>query len=222
MKINHTSLRHSRMKSQDGMVLLLCLVFLTALTMLGLSASTEAILQNKLSTNLHESEHARQSALSALSWAEDWLLKQDGNPPETCGSACTGLKLHAGGNVLANPETKDLAWWREQGIEAGIDPLTGAGISSMTTSSFDPPFWIIELVHEIPANESGAADLQTWYRITVRGSGKTSASISVVESIVERSWASRSIEPPEAESSVLCPNTEASTTCGRVSWRELR
>ena len=57
---------------QTGMVLLLCLIFLMALTLLGLSASSDTILQSKLANNLQESERARQSALSALSWAEQW------------------------------------------------------------------------------------------------------------------------------------------------------
>ena len=205
------------------MVLLLCLIFLTALTLLGLSASAEAILQNKLSANLRESEHAKQSALSALSWAENWLLMLDGEVPESCGTACDGLRLHTQGSLPANPEFEDLSWWAEQGMEAGIDPLTGERISSPAGSSITPPVWIIEVVHEIPPTEGNATDLQVWYRIIARGSGRTLAGVSVVESILVRSWAAvESVESSGTEDSIRCPRTQPAAKCGRVSWRELR
>jgi len=223
LKINILKPQRYLIRTQNGMVLLLCLIFLTALTLLGLSASAEAILQNKLSANLRESEHAKQSALSALSWAENWLLMLEGEVPESCGTACGGLKLHAQGSLPSNPEFKDLSWWGEFGIEAGIDPLTGERISSPASGSINPPIWIIEVVHEVPASESDASDLQVWYRIIARGSGKTLAGVSVVESILVRSWASvESVESSETEASILCPHTDPSAKCGRVAWRELR
>ena len=214
---------HYRLRAQAGMVLLLCLIFLTALTLLGLSASAEAILQNQLSANLQETERAKQSALSALSWAEDWLLGLDGTAPGTCGTVCDGLKIHAQGELPINPEFKDLAWWLDQGHEAGIDPLTGDLISNIAGNSLNPPVWIIEAVHEIPPTESGAMDLQVWYRIMARGSGRTDAGISVVESLVVRSWMTiESTEPTETGTPGTCPGAEPDAKCGRVSWRELR
>jgi Tfp pilus assembly protein PilX len=180
--------RHDQFKAQAGMVLLLCLIFLTALTLLGLSAAAEAVLQNQLAANLKESERAKQSALTALSWAEDWLLELDGSAPEICKTPCDGLKLHAQGSLPANPEFEDLSWWMDQGYEAGIDPLTGDRISRIAGSSINPPIWMIEVVHETPPTVSGSTDLQVWYRILARGSGYTDSGISVIESIVVRSW----------------------------------
>ncbi len=212
-----------RFKAQAGMVLLLCLIFLTALTLLGLSASAEAILQNQLTANLQETERAKQSALSALSWAEDWLLGLEDTTPETCSTTCDGLKVHAQGSLPVNPEFKDLSWWLDQGHEAGIDPLTGDLISNIASGSFNPPVWIIEAIHEIPPAESGATDLQVWYRILARGSGRTNTGISVIESIIVRSWASiESTEPTETGLAGICPGAEPGAKCGRVSWRELR
>ncbi len=212
-----------QLKPQAGMVLLLCLIFLTALTLLGLSASAEAILQNQLTANLQETERAKQSALSALSWAEDWLLGLEDTTPETCSTTCDGLKVHAQGSLPVNPEFRDLSWWLDQGHEAGIDPLTGELISNIASSSFNPPVWIIEAIHEILPAESGATDLQVWYRIMARGSGRTDTGISVIESIIVRSWASiESMEPTETGLAGICPGAEPGAKCGRVSWRELR
>jgi Tfp pilus assembly protein PilX len=211
------------MNTQAGMVLLFCLIFLTALTLLGLSASADTILQNKLAANLQETERAKQSALVALSWAEHWLLELDSPAPESCSEPCGGLFLHAAGGLPPHPEFEDLSWWMEQGHEAGIDPLTGNRITTITAGSMDPPTWIIETVHSILPAENGPTDLQVWYRILARGSGQTNAAVSVIESTVVRSWpAIDSTEPPAAAGSGPCPNSEPTAKCGRTAWRELR
>jgi len=205
------------------MVLLLCLIFLTALTLLGLSASAEAILQNQLAANLQETERARQSARAALSSAETWLLELEGPAPEICSTSCASLKLHAQGGLPSNPESENLSWWMSHGHEAGLDPLTGERISTISNGSIHPPVWIIEVIHEIPATQDGTTELQTWYRILARGNGQTSAGISVIESIVVRSWAdTESAESSGTGFSGLCPGSEPTADCGRVAWRELR
>ena len=205
------------------MVLLLCLIFLTALTLLGLSASAEAILQNQLAANLQETERAKQSALAALNWAESWLLTIDGSAPENCTTDCAGLKVHAPGDLPVNLETEDLPWWLEHGYEAGIDPLSGERLSVITGSSIVPPVWLIEVVHEVPPADDGSTDLQIWYRILARGNGRTDTGISVVESIVVRSWSDDgSNAQAETGSAIPCPGSMPSAQCGRVAWRELR
>lgn len=209
--------------TQGGMVLLLCLIFLTALTLLGLSAAADTVLQHKLATNLQESEQARQSASAALSWAETWLLELEGPAPKDCTEPCEGSCVHTAGSLLPHPEYESLSWWRTHGHEAGVDPLTGNHVATITVSSFNAPLWIIEKLHEIPGIESDATDLQVWYRILARGNGRTETGVSVVESTVIRSWASiDDASGPAPETTEPCPGTEPTTDCGRVSWRELR
>ena len=205
------------------MVLLLCLIFLTALTLLGLSASAEAILQNQLAANLQETERAKQSALAALTWAENWLLTIDGSAPAICSTDCAGLKVYAPGDLPANLESESLSWWLDHGYEAGIDPSTGERLSVITGSSIVPPVWLIEVVHEVPPANDGSTDLQVWYRVLARGNGHTDTGISVVESIVVRAWAvDDSNVQPETGTYALCPGSRPSAECGRVAWRDLR
>ena len=195
-------------KSQAGMVLLLCLLFLTALTLLGLSASSDSILQSKLAANLQDTERANQSSRAALSWAEDWLLGLEGPSPEPCSLSCEGLMLHTRGDLLPNPEFEPLSWWQARGNEAGIDPLSGNRLVTLAAGSAEPPTWIIEEAHEIPASADGTTAMQTWYRILARGTGQSDTSISVVESTISRYW----------------PVDENDSSRGgqRVSWRQLR
>ena len=209
--------------SQTGVVLLSCLIFLTVLTLLGLSASADSILQNKLAANLKESGRAKQSALSALSWVEDWLLQHDDPVLEICSEPCDGFRIYAPGDLPSHPESEDFSWWQEYGYEAGIDPLTGNRTDTISVNSFNPPMWIIEVVHEqVPALEE-TADPQVWYRIKTRGTGHTKASVSVIESTVVRSWpAVSSTEPPDANGTSPCPASGSTGQCGRISWRVLR
>ncbi len=198
-------------KPQAGMAMLFCMLFLTALTLLGLSASADAVLQNQLAANLQETERAKQSALATLSWVEDWLFTLQGSAPPVCTSPCKGLKFHQPGDLLLQPALADLAWWQAQGYEAGIDPLTGDRLETLAASSIDPPMWVIEVVQEKPlAGEDTGEDplsTQVWYRIVARGSGHTSSTLSVVESVVTRIWPADE-EVPKANQ-------------GRVTWRQL-
>ena len=209
--------------SQTGMALLLCLVFLMALTLLGLSAASDTILQSKLASNLQESERAKQSALHGLSWAEQWLLALDGSPPETCTVPCDGLILHAQGALPPQPEAEAFSWWMDQGHEAGVNPLTGERVATISSDSFDPPVWVIETVQTIPPAADTNPNLQVWYRILARGSGHTETSVSVVESMVLRSWpVVEDTEPEDTAAPQFCTRQNLPTRCGRHSWRELR
>ena len=205
------------------MVLLLCLIFLTALTMLGLSASADTVLQHKLSANLQESDRAKQSALTALAWAENWLLELEGPALEACTDTCDELIIHPPGELTPQPEFETYSWWMEQGQEAGIDPLSGNRIATITGGSINPPVWIIEAAHSVPPGENGTSDLQVWYRLLARGSGQTKAAVSVIESTVVRSWSSiENTESTDTEVSTTCPGSAPTAKCGRLSWRELR
>jgi len=223
--MNHALRRHTRhvFHGQNGVVLLFCLIFLTALTLLGLSASADTILQNKLAANLQDAERAKQSALSTLSWAEQWLLSLPGPAPENCIQACDGLYLHAPGELPSHPEFENLSWWTDHGHEAGVNPLSGDRITTITRGSIDTPVWIIEAAHAIPPSENGTTDLQVWYRILARGSGRSSAAVSVIESTLVRSWSSiESAQLPGTGTSGTCLGSEPEALCGRLSWRELR
>jgi Tfp pilus assembly protein PilX len=210
-------------ETQTGMALLLCLIFLMALTLIGLSASSDTILQNKLAGNLQESERAKQSALLTLSWAEQWLLALDGDPPEICTAPCDGLYLHAAGDLSPHPESENFSWWMDQGHEAGINPLTGDRIATISSDSIHTPVWIIEVVRTIPPTADANPDLQVWYRILARGSGRTDSAVSVIESSVVRSWpAVTDTGPPETETPPSCFRLELPVKCGRYAWRELR
>lgn len=210
-------------KPSSGMVLLLCLIFLTAMTLLGLSAAADTILQNQLSANLQDTQRARQSSMAALSWAENWLLGLEGPAPDACTTPCEGLNLHGPGDLPSHPEFESLDWWIAEGHEAGINPQTGERVTSVTRGNKHPPVWVIEVLHSIPPEKNSTGHLRVWYRILARGSGYSDTTISVIESTVVRSWpVGNAPGPAGAEDAGICPGDGQSDKCRRVSWRELR
>lgn len=205
------------------MVLLLCLIFLTALTLLGLSVSADTLLQTRLSANLQETERTRQAAMTTLTWAEDWLLGLEGSAPAHCTSTCDGLYLHPEGNLPPHPEQKSSSWWADNGHEAGINPLNGERMQEISGDGPHPPAWIIEAVHSVPVEKNGSGYAKQWYRILARASGGTTSVVSVVESTVVRSWLAGSTPGNgENEVSKTCPGQGSANECRRVSWRKLR
>ncbi len=149
---------------QRGMVLLLCLIFMTALTLLGLTASTDTITQTQLATNLHDSERARQNAQLSLQWAEQWLSALAGPALESCSTGCTGLFAHPADSLEYNLQSASLAWWISHGYEVGLDPDTGARLATVGVPGIDPPIWAIQSLHHSPATAE------------------------VIESIVKKNW----------------------------------
>lgn len=200
--------------TEQGIVLLLCLFFLTALMLLGLSASADTILQNQLVSNYMESQRVQQSAQTALRWAEHWLLDLDEPPPKLCITTCKGQLLRARGDLPAQPELEGAAWWQSNGQLAGIDPLSSMQTTTSGAANSAPSLWIIEMAHEVPASADGSTPTHAWYRILARASGRTKSSISIVESIVMRTWPTEKPGP--------CFGLTPGTECGRVSWRQLR
>jgi Tfp pilus assembly protein PilX len=205
------------------MALLACLIFLAALTLLGLSASADTILQNQLVANFKEAERARQSALSALSWAESWLLELDGPVPDYCQKPCDGLYVHQPGELPTLPEYESPAWWQDHAYEIGADPLATEAATAVSSAENHKPVWLIEELHRIPPTGDDPKDLRVWYRIMARGNGRTQTAVSVIESIVVRSWPT--VEYPASSGSHnggSCADARHRQDCGRVSWRERR
>jgi Tfp pilus assembly protein PilX len=203
--------------------LLLCLIILTVLALIGLSASRESIMQERLASNLKETEAVRQAALAAQIWAEDWLLNTHGSPPEVCPEPCDGLFLHAPGSLPPHPEYETWSWWANNGHEAGIDPLGDERLEVISGDIANPPRWVIEMLHEDPGQSNDNARQTIWYRILVRSSGRTSSLVSVVESIVVRAWPCADKRGRSEDiSQGANPETTLVSACGRVAWRELR
>jgi len=205
-----------------GMVLLLCLLLLCSLTLVGLSATADSTLRARIAANRQDSERAAQTARTALIWAENWLLDQGGSAPQVCTPPCGGLKLHAAGSLPVHPEREDADWWAANGHEGGVDPLSGTPLLALPAAGSQPVYWLLESVHEEPAAD-GTGTL-AWYRVLARATGRGDRVVSVVASLLLRSWpqAGHSADSAAEENGSGCNPSEAPPVCGRVAWQILR
>ena len=200
---------------QSGMVLLLCLIFMTALTLLGLSASSDTILQRQLATNLRDAEYAKQTAHLSLKWAEQWISQLPATAMANCEQDCSGFYTHASGSVDNDLHFQPISTWLVLGFQAGIDPDTGSRLAFIGLDSVEPPIWVVENLHHSPAYvdsnvPENSTPEQDWYRILVRSTGRMGNTVAVMESVIVRS------ADKNSQASPPIPDTQ------RVSWRELR
>jgi type IV pilus assembly protein PilX len=161
---------------QDGMVLVMALVFLVLLTILGVTALSTTSLEEKMAGNLKDKTLAFQAAEAAVSVAEDWINRQTTKP-----------NFPDQSNGLYVPSTTDTANW---------DSITWSSNSNLVVYPNTPtetrtgtlgkvnnqPKYIIEDLGEVP--EAGGSKVvptnyknkgNTMLRVTTRGTGGTDA-----------------------------------------------
>ena len=195
------------------MVLLLCMIFLTAMMLLGLSASADTILQQQLAANLQKAEQVKQSAQTALETAEKWLLGLDKPAPDACQAPCSQALIHPAGTLPADLQYKPLAWWLAHGQAGDQNPSTSKDTGS-------PSVWLVELAYSITVADR-PDERRSWYRVVARGSDPADTVVSVVESIVLKTWKDGE-NPPAEKSTIAASCTPGSGDCGRQAWRRLR
>ncbi len=162
--------------AQKGMVLIMSLLFVLVLALIGVSSTQTASLELKLAVNDRDRGLAFQAAEAALMDAENFLRNTDPLPAFDGSEA--GLVQAAG--VDSTPRWWSLDWATESRAYSG----TLEGIS-------EPPRYLIE---ELPPMPMPGGSLQSnvpltekgWYRITARGSGATTSSTVVLQSVYKR------------------------------------
>lgn len=174
-------------RRQAGVALIMSLVFLVLLTILGLTAMSTTILQEKMTANMKDKNLAFQAAETGLVTAEQWLNAQLSKPvfPNTA----VGLYL---------PSTTDTANW-DSVIWSGTVNLvvfpntpTGSGVGSLASVETAPKYIIEDLGEAqdgslvLPKDYKGVG--KTILRITARGTGGTDSAQAMVQSTFGRQF----------------------------------
>lgn len=176
---SHISIAASR--SQRGAVLVVSLIVLLVLTILAVSMSQTARLQERMTGNMRDADLAFQSAESALRGAETKISSYNTNP-----NTCAAPKDDANCDIFETLSLKtidlrtDKSFWEANGIEYGV-----IGKQEIGDVESDPGF-VIEFV-EFVADEPGALppDLskgRSFYEITSRSPGKVTTTQAVLQS----------------------------------------
>ena len=165
---------------QNGAVLAITIIFLLLLTILGMAAIENSIIQSKIENNLTDADRAFQAAESALREGESFLFGLSAKPiiVNTCQIKPCVL-IH---NSTLYPENQNLSWWETNGtIYQGSLPVKVAA----------RPLYIIQFQRFIPDDNTiglgqGTSSGKYYYQITARGTGSNINSISILQSVVVR------------------------------------
>ncbi len=190
MSITRPSFRSAR--SQSGAALIIALVFLVALTLLGIAAMSGNSLQEKMAYSAGETNISFQSAETAVSAGEAWLEARIAQPIPDCVSPCGNTASIWPGRPPA-PLTPEVnlanllldAWWDDEGRKFGYNYVEGAspvlvagqqytvGGTVVPFSNQRYPRYVIEELGKDPTGSlviGGARTYTLWYyQVTGRG-----------------------------------------------------
>ena len=174
---------------QQGAVFITGLVFLVAISLLGVTAIKTSTLEERMAGNLRDRNLALQAAEMGLRYAEQHIRDNDPgtNAPNPIDGvtdfdeACTNGLCYYGAGDLAPGEPSatitDHAWTTNCTPDC---PIAYAAGNTFTTNGFSytapalpanvlaPPTYLIEGMRKTPAGSSSA---RYYYRITVRAQG---------------------------------------------------
>lgn len=163
--------------NQQGMALIMAIVFLVILTVLGITAMNSSVLSEKMTQNMKDMTGAFQAAESALGDGEMWLGNSTSVPlpVSTCTSPpCRVWTLNSLGSTLNQQTT---TWWQSN----------AQTYSALIPNAAIQPMYIIELFNFVPydlsPNSLATGKGYYYYRVTARGIGSTQNAVANVQSI---------------------------------------
>ncbi|MBS0287749.1 MAG: pilus assembly protein PilZ [Proteobacteria bacterium] len=168
-------LKH-RVKNQQGVVLITGLIFLLVLTLIGITSMSSTALTEKMTQNFRDYSTAFEAAESALGDGESWVQNQGTTPVpvSTCSSSPCKVWTY---NTFSNFWTQSTSWWQTNAIPYSS---TIGGVATQ-------PYYIIEQYAFVPYQLSPDALSKGqgyyYYRITALGTGATTTSRAVVQSM---------------------------------------
>ncbi len=174
-------------QKQQGAILIFCLIFLTVLTMMGVSGMESTTLEERMSGNMRDHELAFNSADSALQVGERWLIAQ-ASRPTTSGDGSTGVWS----TDAPDPDNGGgLYWWDHANINAAWWTANGIAITNVATVAAQPDYLIEEYAvvdtgQSIAIGGGEQTVPRVFHRITASGVGVNAATrVSVQATFVQ-------------------------------------
>lgn len=195
-------------QQQRGATLVVALVFLIALTLLGIASMGGNTLQQRMAYSVGESNRAFQGAETGIVNGETWLDNQILQPvpdcPESDAATCgDSLSIWPGRPpdptqlevTIANLRTPN--WWINQGRPVGwryevgalIGPIAGqeyrVGGVAVATNSNNYPRYVVEVLGPDPSGSvttgaSSKVPTLWYYQISSRGGGSLASGPSTI------------------------------------------
>lgn len=176
---------------QQGVALIMALVFLVILTIMGLAAMGTTSLEEKMAGNAKDRNLAFQAAETGLLAGENWINAQINKPGFPNNAA--GLYLPSASTTPAWDDSS-LNWSGTSNLVVYPNTPTATASGGLAKINTQPKY-IIEDLGEVP-EKGGSKVLSTNYkgkgntvvRITSRGTGGTDAAQAMVQSTYSRAF----------------------------------
>jgi type IV pilus assembly protein PilX len=161
-----------RQTAENGAVLIPAMVFMALLLILGVSAVSTTVLEEKMSGNLRNKNLSFQAAEAALAAAESYLAQNPALDDTGGHYPLNGVRQQAG-----DPGSR--VYWTDTFIweDTNATSITVAGVSAKA-------YYVIEALPP-PANQGGNGPTEA-YRITARASGGTSEAVTLLQATYTR------------------------------------
>src|SRR6187549_1430629 len=99
----------ARREAQRGAILIMCLIFLTILTLMAVTSMDTSVTEERMASNMQDYNQAFEAAEVAMEEAEAWLGSQLDMP--TANNAGTAEVWTEDG---PDPDTDSVPWWAER------------------------------------------------------------------------------------------------------------
>lgn len=172
--------------AQRGALLIVCLIFLTVLTLMALTSMDTSVTEERMAGNMQDYNQAFEAAEVAMEAAEAWLAAQVELPTASATGAAE-VWTQDGPDPDADSvswwEERDAAWWEDYGIAAtGLDQVS------------EQPRYVIEEYFVSTDGQSLAigtgevSSTRVLHRITARGVGGSTDSEVMLQSTYIRPY----------------------------------
>ncbi len=173
---------HMTLRTQQGVALIMALVFLVLLTILGLTALNTTSLEEKMAGNVKDKNAAFQAAEAGISGAESWLYNKIDRPQP---NSSAGVYLYD--STAASAPWETVNWSSTSNLVVypnNPDQTVSGGLTKVNTQ----PKYIVEDMGDytfsgdslnIPASYKGKG--KTILRITAQGTGGTDAAVAMIQ-----------------------------------------
>lgn len=181
--------------SQQGMALITGLLLLMVLTLLGITAMDNAVMEETMVKNQRDKQVAFQAAESAMANGFGWLDIQPRRPrpdePVSLNNG-TGVVVNPP-NTLTDTDAIDSAWWAGNGLGYGV-ATNAAGIPGVAVQprqmieEFVPSQARIMRDNLVVSRDYATSSGRQFYRISSQGSGFSATTQVVVQGIYAKRY----------------------------------
>ena len=175
-----------RREAQQGAILVMCLIFLTILTLMAVSSMDTSVTEERMAGNMQDYNQAFEAAEVAMETAEGWLGAQLDMP--TANGAGTAEVWTEDG---PDPDTDAMPWWAERDAtwwNSNADPVSGLQQVAQQPQYVIEEYFVSTEGQSLAQGTGEQVPTRILHRITSRGVGSSGDAEVLLQSTYVRPY----------------------------------